>query len=203
MKPDFITGFTILTLIVVSISGCSSKKVTKQKYRDRVEDHRGFMLKADTWEPQYISCDTGCGIKLEFYSKTYEESKSPFQKRIILAPGPARNKLTRVNLYLWKYPIDTVVNIVTKRQMVESFAITEDSINVTTIDYDIRTVPLVFNAKVDSTKPLFLKVPPGTYFLSFGASDFRNVTLKDVIIKDSAWSVTKIDTMRKPPPLTY
>lgn len=172
-----------LIVLYIFLFGCSSNK-------ELIDDSRRTITNATVWNPEYIQNDTSSGIKLEFVSK-----KPPKGKGILFSIVPDRpHNLDAVNITLWRYPIDTIVQKHTDYDHLMPMP-SNEIVDYTSIYYEIKNKPIEFYSKVDPGKTLFFVVSPGIYLVRISPSDYQTRLIKDLVVKPNNWSLAKIDTI--------
>ena len=170
-------------IFIVFLFGCSSNRMI-------IEDFRKEIINAKAWKPEFIS-DTSSGIKLEFTAEEFELKKG--ERRFSIVTDGA-HILENIHIAFWEYPIDTVVKtIVTKNHLLSLPS--NEVVNITTINYEIKNIPVEKDITVSSDKSLYVNVKPGSYLIKVSPTYYATKWIKDIIIKPNHWSVTKIDTV--------
>lgn len=184
-KTNIMKNRIIVPLIVVLILlfGCSSNK-------ELINDSRRTIINAAVWTPEFIQNDTSSGIKLEFVPKKIKKGSG----RLFSIVPDRPHSLDGLNITLWQYPLDTVVQKHTNYDHLTSMPENE-IVDYTSIYYEFRNKPIEFCSPVEPGKTLFYVVSPGTYLIRVSPIDYQTVFIKDVVVKPNYWSVVKIDTI--------
>jgi hypothetical protein len=156
-----------------------------------IEDFRKEIIDAKAWKPEFIVCDTSSGIKLGFTAEEFE-LKNGERRFSIVTDGP--HILENVHITFWKYPIDTVVKTTVTKNHLLSLP-SNEVVDITTINYEIKNIPVEKDITVSSDKSLYVNVKPGSYLIKVSPAYYAMRCIKDIIIKPNHWSVIKIDTV--------
>ena len=173
----------IIIILCISYFNCSSN-------REVVFDNRKYIINAEVWKQEYIYNDSTSGMRLEFVTPTRKSSKGLYWQ-----PTPQRrHKPEYVNISLWKYPLDTVIQKELTKNYMFSLPSTE-AVDLITINYRIKNDPIEIYSKTDTSNFLFFQIPTGKYLITCSPSDYESKWMKDINIKSNYWSVVKIDTI--------
>jgi len=180
MKNRIIVPLIILLLV---LPGCSSNK-------ELINDTRRTITDATGWIPEFIQNDTSSGIKLEFVPKKIKKGSG----RLFSIVSDRPHSLDGVNISLWQYPLDTVVQKHTYYDHLLPMP-SNEIVDYTSIYYEIRNKPIEFCSLVEPGKTLFFVVSPGTYLVRVSALGYQTRYIKDLMVTSNNWSVAKVDTI--------
>lgn len=184
-KTNIVKNKILVSLIVLLmvLFGCSSNKKL-------INDSRRTITNATVWMPEFIQNDTSSGIKLEFVPKKINKGNG----RLFSIVSDRPHSLDGVNITLWQYPLDTVVQKHTAYDHLTSMPENE-IVDYTSIYYEFRNKPIEFCSRVEPGKTLFFVVSPGTYLVRVSPLDYQTVFIKGLVVKLNNWSIAKIDTI--------
>ena len=111
------------------------------------------------------------GMRLEFVAPTRKPNKGLYWQ-----PTPQRrHKPEYVNISLWKYPLDTVIQKEFTKNYMFSLPSTE-AVDLISINYRIKNDPIEIYSKTDTSNFLFFQIPTGKYLMTCSPSDHTKRT---------------------------